>query len=122
MRGLSPLFEKYGVDLVLAGHVHNYQRTYPLKYDHDGTWTLDKTYDGKNKTKPNGVIYLVTGGGGAGLYDTNQEKQPETWQTFTMKFTSSTHSLTVVDVDGKKLTARQLAENGNEVDHFVVTK
>jgi acid phosphatase type 7 len=122
MRGLSPLFEKYGVDLVLAGHVHNYQRTYPLKYEHDGTWTLDKTYDGKNKTKPNGVIYLVTGGGGAGLYDANQEKQPETWQTFTMKFTSSTHSLTVVDVDGKKLTARQLAENGNEVDHFVVTK
>ena len=25
-----PLFDKYGVDLVLQGHVHNYQRSYPL--------------------------------------------------------------------------------------------
>ena len=24
-----PLFDKYGVDLVLQGHNHNYQRTYP---------------------------------------------------------------------------------------------
>ena len=25
-----PLFEKYGVDLVITAHNHNYQRTYPL--------------------------------------------------------------------------------------------
>ena len=24
-----PLFEKYGVDLVITAHNHNYQRTYP---------------------------------------------------------------------------------------------
>ena len=29
----QPLFDKYRVDLVLQGHVHNYQRTFPLKYD-----------------------------------------------------------------------------------------
>ena len=28
-----PLFDKYGVDLVFQGHVHNYQRTFPLKYN-----------------------------------------------------------------------------------------
>ena len=27
------LFTKYGVDLVLAGHIHNYQRSYPLIYN-----------------------------------------------------------------------------------------
>lgn len=27
-----PLFEKYGVDLVLQAHNHNYQRSYPLEY------------------------------------------------------------------------------------------
>ena len=26
-------FDQYGVDLVLNGHLHNYQRTYPIKYD-----------------------------------------------------------------------------------------
>ena len=28
-----PLFDKFGVDLVLYGHNHNYQRTYPLEYN-----------------------------------------------------------------------------------------
>lgn len=43
-----PLFERYGVDLVLSGHDHNYQRFGPR----------------------NGVHYLVHGGGNARLYAT----------------------------------------------------
>ena len=27
------LFDQYGVDVVLQGHVHNYQRSFPLKYN-----------------------------------------------------------------------------------------
>lgn len=42
-----PILERHGVDLVLNGHDHNYQRFAPL----------------------NGVTYLVTGGGGAELYE-----------------------------------------------------
>jgi hypothetical protein len=30
-----PLFEQYNVGLVLQGHQHNYQRTYPIKYNID---------------------------------------------------------------------------------------
>jgi 3',5'-cyclic AMP phosphodiesterase CpdA len=30
-----PLFDQYDVDLVLQGHQHNYQRTYPIKYNSD---------------------------------------------------------------------------------------
>jgi len=30
---LQPLFDKYGVDLVLQGHAHVYERTSPLKFD-----------------------------------------------------------------------------------------
>jgi len=41
-----PLFEDNGVQLVLSGHDHNYQRFAPQ----------------------NGVTYVVNGGGGAGLY------------------------------------------------------
>jgi hypothetical protein len=41
-----PLFERHGVDLVLSGHDHNYQRF----------------------REHNGVRYVVHGGGGAPLY------------------------------------------------------
>ena len=28
-----PLFDQYGVDLVLEGHAHDYQRSYPIKFN-----------------------------------------------------------------------------------------
>ena len=42
----------------------------------EGTWTLDKAYDGTAQTAPEGIIYLVTGAGGAKLYDTDQPRSP----------------------------------------------
>jgi hypothetical protein len=87
-----------------------------------GKWTLDKTFDGKADTTPEGVIYLVTGAGGAGLYDPEQQDKPQTWQGFTDKFISKIHSITVADVEGKTLTVRQVSADGEEVDRFVVTK
>ena len=30
---IEPLFERYGVDLYLTGHVHNYERTWPVLND-----------------------------------------------------------------------------------------
>jgi hypothetical protein len=68
------------------------------------------------------VIYLVTGAGGATLYNPEQQDKPETWQSFTTKFLSKFHSITVADVDGKTLTVRQISAEGEEVDRFVVTK
>ncbi len=86
MRILAPIFEAGKVDLVFNGHVHNYQRTYPMTFVPasengarptkgpdgklskarrvDGTWTLDKKFNGKSDTTPEGVIYVVTGAGG----------------------------------------------------------
>jgi len=51
----QPIFDKYGVDLVLNGHDHNYSRTYSIGYLSD---------------KPKkGVHHVIAGGGGAPLYD-----------------------------------------------------
>ena len=74
------------------------------------------------KTRPEGVIYLVTGGGGASLYNPEQEDDPASWQEFTHKFVSKVHSLTVADVNGKVLTIRQISLRGQELDRFRVTK
>ena len=71
---------------------------------------------------PEGVIYLVTGAGGAGLYNPEQQDKPETWQGFTDRFVSRIHSITVADVEGKTLTVRQVSAEGEEVDRFVTAE
>jgi hypothetical protein len=142
-RLLSPIFEAAKVDVVFNGHVHNYQRTFPIKFTPDkkgvllvggmgnktvrgrvvnGSWKLDKNYDGKTKTTPNGIIYIITGAGGNDLYNPEQQKDPDSWQKFTDKFISEIHSITVADVDGKAMTIRQLDVNGKELDSFKITK
>ncbi len=144
MRILASIFEDGKVDVVFSGHVHNYQRSFPLRFapakEHnaspaigkdgqrpkqrhvDGKWTLDKTFNGQTDTTPEGVIYLVTGAGGQHLYNPEQQDDPASWQEFTYKHVSKVFSLTVVDVDGPTLTIRQMTPDGEEVDHFVVTK
>ncbi|MFI5455413.1 MAG: metallophosphoesterase [Isosphaerales bacterium] len=137
MRLLADLFETGRVDVVFSGHVHNYQRTLPLRFnverDRDGKlvrdrdrvpgrWTLDTLFDGQTRTRPQGVIYVVTGAGGNTLYNPEQQDDPRSWQPFTQRFISKTHSLTVADVDDATLTVRQVSVEGQELDRFVVTK
>lgn len=133
MRVLSDVFERARVDVVFAGHVHNYQRSYPLTFTpkHEsskaerrvaGTWKLDKSYDGVKTTRANGVIYIVDGAGGGGLYDGDQQDDRQSWQDFTIRFLSREHSLTVADIDGKKASFRQVSQDGLVVDSFTITK
>lgn len=131
MRLLSPIFEEGKVDIVFAGHVHNYQRSHPLTFVPestrwqarvDGAWVLDKSFNGTTRTKPKGVLYLVSGAGGARLYNTEQQGDSSSLQPFTSKFISQVNSLTVVDADAEKLTVRQIDVKGKEVDHFTVTR
>jgi hypothetical protein len=144
MRILAPVFEAGKVDLVFNGHVHNYQRSYPMTFVPasengakprkgpdgklskgrlvDGTWTLDKRFNGKTDTSPEGVIYIVTGAGGQRLYNPEQQDDPASWQEFTFKHISKDHTLSVVEIDGPSLELRQLTVEGYEVDHFVITK
>lgn len=53
-RMLVRLYEEHGVDLVWSGHIHSYERTFPLR--------------GNRAVAPGeGPVYMVTGGGGGGL-------------------------------------------------------
>jgi len=142
MRLIAPLLEKGNVDVVFAGHVHNYQRSYPMTFIPDnlgnqlvgganntktgrvvnGRWTLDEDFNGKRKTKPNGIIYIVTGAGGQSLYNPEQTKDKKSWQAFTTRFESRVHSFTVMDVNGASLTLRQIDINGKEVDKVKITR
>ena len=137
MRLLSDIFERRGVSIVFSGHVHNYQRTYPLTFAARtypdgrapvpgqpvaGEWTLDRGYDGSARTKPSGVIYLVTGAGGAKLYDPDQTAHPETWKPFTRKFIADVHSFTVVDLTPAAAAVRQVDADGVTIDEFTLSR
>ena len=137
MRVLCPVFERHGVDMVVSGHVHNYQRTLPLRFapvlglngnyvsargEVQGQISLDREFDGKTQTVASGVIYLISGAGGASLYDRSQHDRPETMEDFTAKFISATHSFTVMDVAERRLTVRQIGSDGKELDRFMVEK
>ena len=138
MRLISDILEHRGVDIVFSGHVHNYQRTRPLKflampavdrtfkaglpYVVEGDFEIDQSFDGVTDTTPDGVLYIVTGAGGAGAYDPDQTDNQPTWQPYTMKFISDMYSFTTVDVNGATLTLKQISETGAELDRIVVTK
>lgn len=140
MRLLQPLFERTGVDLVLAGHVHNYQRSLPLRFVPspdgrdkrgrvNGKLTLDREFDGVQKTRPDGVIHLVSGGGGAKLYSLDLDKtvaqlmkeHPDNYQPLTAKYVPE-HSFTVIDMTHEALTVQQINITGKVVDSFRITK
>lgn len=64
-----PLFEKYGVDLVITAHNHNYQRTFPLFSDHDGSGNpVIKDKNVNNYNNPGAPIYVTVGTAGGDLY------------------------------------------------------
>lgn len=76
-----PIFEQYGVHIVIQGDFHNYQRSYPLKYNLDTTGSSDQPilvqsandpdytiavgYDKIEDSGDVGTIFLVDGTGGA---------------------------------------------------------
>ena len=61
-----PLFEKYKVDLVLQGHLHAYERTYPITFnDDDENEPIIRDTNLNEYINPNGTIFLIAGTGGA---------------------------------------------------------
>jgi len=56
-----PEFDRYGVDLVISGHDHDYERSWPTSWDGSSI--------GADYTAPKYPTYLVAGVGGAATYD-----------------------------------------------------
>ncbi len=66
----APLFEKYGVDLVMTSHNHNYQRSYPLVYNiAHSREPIIKDANASYYSMPGVPIYVVVGTAGNNLYD-----------------------------------------------------
>ena len=69
----QPIFDKYGVDLVIQGHNHIYSRTLPLSLNklNISKPIVDQSSSTNNNnifTNPNGTIFLVVGVGGEEIH------------------------------------------------------
>jgi hypothetical protein len=61
----EPIFDQYEVDLVVSGHVHAYERSYPLR---GGQVTKTVPSGGTVHPHRDGTTYICAGGGGQDLY------------------------------------------------------
>lgn len=145
MRVLQPLWERHGVDIVLNGHEHTYQRARPLRFAPadtgaaaqininkrlvPGRFSIDRFFDGARQTRPDGVLHIVTGAGGKQLYDRNHNNNPAKWRheednnlDYVSRFVSDRHSLTVFDMDQQTLEMTQIDEYGETIDAIRITQ
>lgn len=124
---VNPLFEQYKVDLVIAGHSHVYERSYPMR----GHWGVNDTFDVAThvvatSTSPNqyvvgpkgqGVIYVVNGSGG---------KVGGQRPGFPMKSSVYTNNKiggsVILDVDKRTFNLKWIQSDGVVGDEFVIKK
>jgi hypothetical protein len=128
---IVPILENYGVDLVLCGHSHDYERSY-LVNGHYGfsdsltpSMILDSGSGQPGDTGPylkpfpgpsphQGTVYVVAGSSG---WATFQVGRHPIMRTSLLRMGSL-----VLDVDGKRLDARFVRETGAIDDSFTIIK
>ncbi|MGD8454157.1 MAG: metallophosphoesterase [Phycisphaerae bacterium] len=103
-RALVPVFEEAGVDVVFSGHDHMYERTYPLR----GGQVVER-----------GVVYVVSGAGGAGLYEA---LPPDKRPAYIAALNNDRYSFTQVRIDGDTLRLRQVDVDGHVLDEWELGK
>lgn len=89
-RAWVPVFAREDVDVVLAGHDHSYERTKPQ----------------------NGVTYIVSGGGGAGLYDVGRSSFTAT--------SAKKHHFVDLTVFADRIEGRAVDVDGTVFDTFSI--
>ena len=133
---VTPVLEKYGVDLVLSGHSHVYERSKPIKgytglvADFNPAIHFTQTSSGKynatvnscpymftSNQASNGVIYVVNGVGGAtgAMRSNGPHPVMETSQ-------AGIGGSMIFDIEGSRLDAKFLTENGTITDQFTIFK
>ena len=126
--------EKAGVDLVVTGHSHNYERGYLLK-DFRGSWnsfspethavsTSSATYTSattcpyvyKSSDAHHGTVYVVAGSTGAsGTTRAN-------FGTYAFPFSVNDGGIFYVEVEDNRLDAKMLRRDGTIFDRFTIIK
>ncbi|MGV3640784.1 MAG: metallophosphoesterase, partial [Adhaeribacter sp.] len=130
---LLPILERHGVDLVMTGHSHLYERSYLLKnyFGPENSFKASKhavdtnsaRYDGSERSCPyvvtkgnkkQGTVYVVAGSAGQVSY-----VQPS-WPHRALPFTDLEGGMLYLEVEDNRLDARYLRSDGRTWDQFTI--
>ncbi|MDI3495383.1 MAG: hypothetical protein PWQ72_1510 [Pseudothermotoga sp.] len=88
-RKLHDVFKELGIKVVFSSHDHNYQRF-----------------------RKDGILYIITGGGGAALYNVVNPLEPLVYHKM--------HHFVYVEYNGIWMEAKVIDKNGNLIDEFSI--
>ncbi len=130
------MLDNYKIDLIMCGHSHNYERTRIIKghYGLEATFspalhnksTSSGKYDGtpdscpyfKDSNTPNkGIVYVVAGS--AGWVTSTQTTYPH---NATYYSNSENGGSMYLEIEGNRLDAKWIAEDGTVKDNFTIMK
>jgi predicted phosphodiesterase len=115
-----PLFAKYNVDLVMQGHSHNYQRSFPIEFNNSSTSKpIITDYNVTNYLNPRGQIFTITGTGGA--YDYHKFTEPAAKYIATQFNAYGYLNIDIIN-NGTKLIGTFYNNNGSINDKFTIFK
>lgn len=120
----QPVFDEFEVDFVLMGHVHNYQRTLPIRGFQAGGTEGQVAATGANDVpvidgsgKSSGTLYILSAGAGGDLYGV----KPSSACYFASK-TEETNNWGLFSLDGKQVAFTAYKLDGTVLDELTFTK
>ena len=128
---IVPLLESFGVDLVLSGHSHNYERSFFLKNQtgpetafNSGIYPAGNVVQSgagpyiKTSRTGNGTVYIVCGVSG----QANGTTTPGYPHNAMYKSISTSNGSLILDINGNTLTCKYLNSTGVIDDQFSIQK
>ena len=106
---LQPTFDLYGVNLVINGHKHAYERTNPVMFNNTITDNDNCSYN-----EYDGQIYLTVGTGG---HSHSHFKQKQPWSVIQNHNDYGFMNIKLLN-DGKTLYGEFISNNGKVMDAF----
>lgn len=112
-KNVTPLIDKYQVDLCLTGHRHVYERHAAIRNNE-----ILKPVDQHRYQKPAGTVYITNGSAGGSLQGVGGKDMPS--MLFTPKEKMYTYA--VMTIENKQLSYEVFNTEGLMIDHFKITK
>jgi hypothetical protein len=119
-RNILPLLEQGGVQLVLSGHSHVYERSWPLRCHYGTSDSLENTMI-LSRQREQGAVYS-TGGTVYAVVGSSSKLDHGPLDHPAMAISLESLGSLIVDIAGDRMTARFIDDQGKIRDAFVIRR